>query len=85
MGQRNTAWSRKLTTRCYFIEVIWLCGKRICLKCRSKGSIQPFKGREGPLEQEIATQSSILAWEIPWTKEPGGLQAHGVAKGLDIS
>ena len=31
-------------------------------------------GREDPLEEEIATHSSILAWEIPWTEEPGGLQ-----------
>ena len=29
--------------------------------------------REDPLEEEIATQSSILAWEIPWTEEPDGL------------
>ena len=31
-------------------------------------------GRKDPLEEEIATHSSILAWEIPWTEEPGGLQ-----------
>ena len=31
-------------------------------------------GWEDPLEKEIATHSSILAWEIPWTEEPGGLQ-----------
>ena len=30
---------------------------------------------EDPLEKEIATHSSILAWEIPWTEEPGGLQS----------
>ena len=30
-------------------------------------------GWEDPLEKEIATHSSILAWEIPWTEEPGGL------------
>ena len=30
-------------------------------------------GQENPLEEEMATQSSILAWEIPWTEEPGGL------------
>ena len=30
-------------------------------------------GQEDPLEKEIATHSSILAWEIPWTEEPGGL------------
>ena len=34
-------------------------------------------GREDPLEREMATQSSILAWEIPWTEEPGGLQSMG--------
>ena len=34
-------------------------------------------GLEDPLEKEIATQSSILAWEIPWTEEPGGLQSIG--------
>ena len=32
-------------------------------------------GWEDPLEEEMATQSSILAWEIPWTEEPGGLQS----------
>ena len=31
-------------------------------------------GQEGPLEEEMAAHSSILAWEIPWTEEPGGLQ-----------
>ena len=32
-------------------------------------------GQEDPLEKGIATQSSILAWRIPWTEEPGGLQS----------
>ena len=32
---------------------------------------------EDPLEKEMATHSSILAWEIPWTEEPGGLQFMG--------
>ena len=32
-------------------------------------------GREDPLEKEMTTHSSILAWEIPWTNEPGGLHA----------
>ena len=35
---------------------------------------------EDPLEEEIATHSSILAWRIPWTGEPGGLTVHEVAK-----
>ena len=34
-------------------------------------------GQEGPLEKEVATHSRILAWEIPWTEEPGGLQSMG--------
>ena len=34
-------------------------------------------GGEDPLEEEMATHSSILAWEIPWTEEPGGLQSTG--------
>ena len=34
-------------------------------------------GHEDPLEKEMATCSSILAWEIPWTKEPNGLQSMG--------
>ena len=34
-------------------------------------------GREDPLEKEMATHSSILAWKIPWTEEPGRLQSLG--------
>ena len=34
-------------------------------------------GPEDPLEKEMATHSSILAWRIPWTEEPGGLQSMG--------
>ena len=34
-------------------------------------------GREDPLEKEMATHYSILAWRIPWTEEPGGLQSVG--------
>ena len=34
-------------------------------------------GQEDLLEKEMATHSSILAWEIPWTEEPGGLQSSG--------
>ena len=34
-------------------------------------------GREDPLEKEMATHSSTLAWKIPWTEEPGGLYSMG--------
>ena len=36
-----------------------------------------FLGWEDPLEKGMATHSSILAWRIPWTEEPGGLQSMG--------
>ena len=36
--------------------------------------------RVAVVEKETATHSSIHAWKIPWTEEPGGLQSHGVAK-----
>ena len=38
-------------------------------------------GWEDPLEEEMATRSSNLAWKAPWTKEPGQLQSKGIAKG----
>ena len=37
-------------------------------------------GREDPLEKEMATHSSILAWRIPWMEEPGGLQSMGLQR-----
>ena len=40
--------------------------------------------QEDPLEKEMATHSSILAWEILWTEEPGGLQSMG-GKGSDMT
>ena len=40
--------------------------------CNAEDWVLPL-GREDPLEKEMATHSSILAWKIPWTEEPGGL------------
>ena len=37
-------------------------------------------GQEDPLEQEMVTHSSTLAWKIPWTEEPGWATVHGVTK-----
>ena len=37
-------------------------------------------GQEDPLEKEMETHSGILAWRIPWTEEPGGLQSMGSRK-----
>ena len=41
--------------------------------------VQPL-GREDPLEKAMATHSSILAWKIPWTEEPGRLQSMGLQR-----
>ena len=43
-----------------------------------------FLGQEDPLEMETATHSSIIAWEIPWTEEPGRLQSMG-SQELDMT
>ena len=41
--------------------------------------VQPLGG-EDPLEREMATHSSTLAWKIPWMEEPGGLQSMGLQR-----
>ena len=38
-------------------------------------NLPEVQGQEDPLEEEVVTHSSTLAWEIPWTEEPGGLQS----------
>ena len=43
----------------------------------SAGDLGLILGHEGPLEEEMATHSSILAWKIPWTEESGGPQTMG--------
>ena len=44
---------------------------------QNAGDLGSIPGWEDPLEKEMATHSSILAWEISWTKEPRGLQSMG--------
>ena len=55
----------------------WLSGKAFCLQCRRPSTMQKTQvrslGQEDPLEGEMATHSSVLAWEIPWTEDPGEL------------
>ena len=50
-------------------------------QCRRPGFESRVK--KIPLEEGMATHSSILAWRIPWTEEPGGLQAMGVSRQSD--
>ena len=42
--------------------------------------IQYIMGRDDPMEKEMTTHSSVLAWKIPWTKEPGGLLSIGLGR-----
>ena len=42
-------------------------------------------GHEDPLEKEMATHSSTLAWKIPWTEKPGGLQSMGLQSQAGLS
>ena len=54
-------------------------GKEPTYQCRRCKRMQVWSlGREDSLEEGMATYSSILAWEIPWTEEPGGLQSIGL-------
>ena len=43
-------------------------------------TLVPSLGWEDPLEEGVATLSSLLAWRIPWTEEPGGLQPMGLQR-----
>ena len=58
-------------------------GKESACQCRRhKGHTRVLsQSLEALLEQEMATQSNILAWKIQWTEEPGGLQSMGSQKG----
>ena len=54
------------------VDLGW--GPRFCISNEQEMWVQALGG-EDPLEKEMATLSSILAWKIPWTEEPGGLQS----------
>ena len=55
-------------------RAMWLSSKEsTCQRRRHSFAL----GQEDPLEKEMATHSSILAWRITWTEEPGGLQSMG--------
>ena len=58
----------------------WCSGKESACQCRRRRSAGSVLGWEGPLEKGMAIRSSILAWEIPWEEEPGGLQSRGAQR-----
>ena len=60
------------------LEIRWCNDESVCQyrRCKRHGFYSWV--RDDPLEKEMATHSSILAWEIPWTEEPGGLQSQRI-------
>ena len=57
--------------------MIYSAGSEVKLFGSNVGDPGSILGSGRPLEKEMATHSSILAWRIPWTEEPGGLQSTG--------
>ena len=54
-----------------------------CLSAVQETRVQSLD-REDPLEKEMAAHSSILAWRVPWTEEPGGLQSMGLQSRIQL-
>ena len=55
----------------------WLSGKDSTCNAGDSGDESLIPGLEDSMEKEMATYSSVLAWRIPWTEEPSGLQSMG--------
>ena len=54
--------------------------KSLPANARDTGDVGQSLGREDPLEEGMATHSSIPAWRSPWTEEPGGIQSIGLQR-----
>jgi len=64
----------------------WLSGKESICQCRRHRDVGSIPGLGRSLEKEMETHSSILAWKIPWTGEPGRLQSVGLLRvGHDLA
>ena len=67
------------------VEIVWVLEASLvvhkvkCLPAMRETQVQS-PGQEDPLEKEMATHSSTLAWKIPWTEEPGRLQSMGLQR-----
>ena len=77
---KNTTWICHSSSTIYIALTLYLGfpgGSDSTESACSAGDLVWSMDREDPLEKEMATHSSILAWRIPWTEEPGGLQSRG--------
>ena len=69
-----------LLTCTLLVPQVSLVAKNLPASAGDISDVGSVPGSGGPLEKEIATHSRILAWRIPWTEEPGGLQHSGVQR-----
>ena len=83
------SWDICFNTLYDFIFFSWVIFKNWCiialglpwlLSCKESSCNAGDVGWEDPLEKGMATHSSVLAWKIPWTEEPGGLQVKGITQ-----
>ena len=70
--------------RGYRLEESFLAGSEGKEYAYNAGALGSIPGQEDPLEKGMATHSSILAWQIPWTEEPGGLQSMRLQKSHNL-
>ena len=59
------------------LKMQWLSGTDFASNAKDARVVGSIPGSEDPLEKEMETHSSILAWRIPWTEDPGRLQSRG--------
>ena len=82
MSVANTEAESKVTPFCFLTGITyilprWYSGKESTCQGRRRKRLNSIPGSERSLGEAMATHSSILAWSIPWTEEPGGLQSTG--------
>ena len=64
----------------FYELILWLDGKESTCNAGDTTDVGSIPGQEGPLEEEMAPHSSILAWKIPRAEEAGGLQSMGLPR-----
>ena len=62
----------------------WLTRKESACQAGDARDMVGLLGQDDPLKEEKATQSNILAWKVPWTEEPGGLQSMGLHRLIHV-
>ena len=79
--RRESGWRKPHTQHCMSHIKFWTIDLRwLRIRLLMQETWVPSPGREDPLEKEMAAHSSTLAWEAPWTEEPGGLQSKSLQR-----